>query len=134
MNGQMKRLVLLAAAASLGMSGDAFAEITLECEAFEDRGYVRPEPPLYDIPYRCLYSANVPNLLMCGRCCSMTHRALGSMRVQSTCAVTGQAAGLAAANCVKTGLSPREYGRRHIRDLQRELLSFGQKIRKGSGK
>ena len=99
-----------------------------------NRGYVRPEPPLYDIPYRCLYSANVPNLLMCGRCCSMTHRALGSMRVQSTCSVTGQAAGLAAANCVKTGLSPREYGRRHIRDLQRELLSFGQKIRKGSEK
>jgi hypothetical protein len=47
------------------------------------------------------------------------------MRVQSTCAVTGQAAGLAAANCVKTGLSPREYGKRHIHDLQNELKAAG---------
>ncbi|MDD4016922.1 MAG: FAD-dependent oxidoreductase [Kiritimatiellae bacterium] len=91
-------------------------------------GYVRPEPPLYSIPFRSLYSVNVPNLLMCGRCASMTHRALGSMRVQSTCAVTGQAAGLAAANCVKTGLTPRAYGQKHIKDFQRELKANGQKI------
>ncbi len=77
--------------------------------------YHRPEPPIYDIPYRSLYSVNVPNLFMCGRCASMSHRALGSMRVQSTCAVTGQAAGLAAANCLKTGLSPRAYGEKHVR-------------------
>ena len=38
MNGQLKRVFLLAVAAALGMSGDAFAEITLECEAFEDCG------------------------------------------------------------------------------------------------
>ncbi len=90
--------------------------------------YNRPEPAIYGIPYRCIYSVNVPNLLMCGRCCSATHRALGSLRVQSTCAVTGQAAGLAAANCVKTGLSPRDYGKRHIRELQAELRAYGQKI------
>jgi len=90
--------------------------------------YYRPEPKPYGIPYRSIYSVNVPNLFMCGRCCSMSHRALGSMRVQSTCAVTGQAAGLAAANCVKTGLSPREYGKRHIADLQRELKAAGQRL------
>ena len=50
------------------------------------------------------------------------------MRVQSTCAVTGQAAGLAAANCVKTGLSPREYGKRHIEDLRNELKAAGQRL------
>lgn len=88
----------------------------------------RPEPPLYDIPYRSLYSVNVPNLLMCGRCVSMTHRALGSMRVQSTCSVTGQAAGLAAARCVQRGLSPREYGRLHIGELQTELRAAGQRF------
>ena len=100
----------------------------------EEQGYPRPEPPPYDIPYRCLYSKTVANLFMCGRCCSMTHRALGSMRVQSTCSVTGQAAGLAAANCVKTGLLPRSYGARHIHDLQEELASSGQRIRGGAGK
>jgi hypothetical protein len=50
------------------------------------------------------------------------------MRVQSTCAVSGQAAGLAAANCLKTGLSPREYGKRHIKELQRELAAAGQRL------
>ena len=82
----------------------------------------------YGIPFDCLYSVNVPNLLMCGRCCSMSHRALGSMRVQSTCAVTGQAAGLAAARCAEKGLSPREYGKRHIADLQAGLKAAGVNI------
>ena len=96
---------------------------------FQSNGdYYRPDPKPYGIPYRSIYSVNVPNLFMCGRCCSMSHRALGSMRVQSTCAVSGQAAGLAAANCVKTGLSPREYGKRHIKDLQRELEAAGQRL------
>jgi hypothetical protein len=96
---------------------------------FQPNGdYYRPEPKPYGIPFRSLYSVNVPNLLMCGRCCSMSHRALGSMRVQSTCAVTGQAAGLAAAKCVKKGLSPREYGQRHIADLQASLKAAGVNI------
>ena len=88
----------------------------------------RPEPPIYSIPFRCLYSVNVQNLLMCGRCASVTHRALGSTRVQSTCAVMGQAAGLAAANCAKTSLTPREYGRLHIRELQSQLEAAGQRV------
>ena len=74
--------------------------------------YHRPDPPPYEIPFRSLYSVNVPNLLMAGRCVSMTHRALGSMRVQSTCALTGEAAGHAAAICSKEVLLPREYGDR----------------------
>lgn len=98
--------------------------------SFDSRGdYYRPEPPLYDIPYRALYSVNVPNLLMCGRCASMTHRALGSMRVQSTCAVTGQAAGLAAARCAERGLTPRAYGEKFIAELQQELRAGGQRFR-----
>lgn len=35
----------------------------------------------YPIPYRCLYSVNVPNLLMAGRNISVTHVALGTVRV-----------------------------------------------------
>ena len=97
--------------------------------SFQPNGdYYRPEPKPYGIPFRSLYSVNVPNLLMCGRCCSMSHRALGSMRVQSTCAVTGQAAGLAAARCAEKGLSPREYGKRHIADLQAGLKAAGVNI------
>ena len=75
--------------------------------SFDTHGdYYRPDPKPYGIPYRSIYSVNVPNLFMCGRCCSMSHRALGSMRVQSTCAVTGQAAGLAAAKGMGVSLDP----------------------------
>ena len=84
--------------------------------------------PIYTIPFRCLYSRNVPNLLMAGRCLSATHLALGSTRVGATCAVEGQAAGTAAAMCALGSLSPRELGRTRIRDLQDRLLADGMRI------
>lgn len=37
--------------------------------------------PIYTVPFRALYSADVPNLLMGSRCESITHIALGSMRL-----------------------------------------------------
>lgn len=78
--------------------------------------------PFYTIPFRCLYSVNVPNLMMAGRDISVSHMALGSTRVQQTCAVIGQAVGTAAAMCVKEGLSPRELGRKRISALQQRLI------------
>ena len=82
---------------AIGQGGYAVTTHNPEGSFAADPSYPRPQPPLYDIPLRSLHSINVPNLWMCGRCASMTHRALGSMRVQSTCAVTGEAAGRAAA-------------------------------------
>jgi hypothetical protein len=78
--------------------------------------------PIYTIPFRSLYSANVPNLLMAGRCMSVTHMALGTVRVQSTLGTCGQAAGTAAALCVQRGLSPRDLARDHMPVLQQTLL------------
>ena len=63
---------------------------------------------IYQIPYRCLYSANVSNLYLGGRAISCSHVAFSSTRVMATCAVTGQAAGTAAALAVKKSLTPRE--------------------------
>ena len=77
---------------------------------------------IYTIPYRILYSVNVPNLFMVGRCVSCTHWGLGTLRVEATCATMGQAAGTAAAEALKLGLSPRDYGRRRIGELQQMLL------------
>ncbi|MFD0673177.1 FAD-dependent oxidoreductase [Cohnella sp. GCM10027633] len=51
----------------------------------------------YDIPYRCMVSAKVDNLLVAGRSISASHVAMSSMRVQATCYALGQAAGIAAA-------------------------------------
>ena len=81
-----------------------------------------PDVPLYTIPYRCLYSRNVANLFMAGRDISASHMALGSTRVQQTCAVIGQAVGTAAALCLRHAVGPRELGQTRIRELQQILL------------
>ncbi|MEM7809514.1 MAG: FAD-dependent oxidoreductase [Planctomycetota bacterium] len=64
-------------------------------------------PSPYGIPYRCLYSKNVPNLMFAGRNISVTHAALSSTRVMATCAILGQAAGTAAGMCVRDNRVPR---------------------------
>jgi len=66
------------------------------------------KPPLYSIPFRCLYSRNIGNLLLAGRLISGTRVALGSYRVMMTLATTGQAVGAAAFLCHKGNLTPRQ--------------------------
>lgn len=73
------------------------------------------------IPYRILYSTNVPNMFMAGRNISTSHVGLGTLRVSATCAVMGQAVGTAAAGCMRHGVLPREYGRQYIGELRRAL-------------
>ncbi|MBB6674638.1 FAD-dependent oxidoreductase [Cohnella nanjingensis] len=57
----------------------------------------------YDIPYRCLVSADKRNLLAAGRCISTTHEALATTRLTPSCMATGQAAGTAAALAALSG-------------------------------
>lgn len=78
-------------------------------------------PSPYVIPYRCLFSANVTNLMMAGRNISVTHAALSSTRVMATCAMLGQAAGTAAAVAIERGVSPAQVYPNHIRDVQVRL-------------
>ncbi len=84
--------------------------------------------PIYTIPFRCLYSKNIDNLLFAGRDISVTHTALGTVRVQGTLAPLGQAAGTAAALCLRRDVAPRELYRRHIGELQQTLLKNDQTI------
>ena len=84
--------------------------------------------PIYTVPYRSLYSADVPNLFMGSRCQSMTHIALGSMRVQGTQMAAGQAVGTAAALCLKRGVDARTLGRECLVELQQQLLKDDQYI------
>lgn len=77
---------------------------------------------VYEIPFACLYSVNVPNLLFAGRNISVSHIALSSTRLQGTCATLGQAVGTAAALCVKKSVTPRELRTNHIDELQEQLL------------
>ena len=82
----------------------------------------------YSIPFRCLYSRNVDNLLMAGRNISASHLALANTRVMLTCAVLGHAAGTAAAICCEEATSPRGVYENHIRRLQQRLLKEGATI------
>ena len=76
---------------------------------------------IYEIPYRCLYSKNIENLMLAGRLISVSHRAFASTRVMGTCAVCGQAVGTAAALAIHNNILPREVGNK-IKELQQILL------------
>jgi len=87
-------------------------------------GYWREHPmlPIYTIPYRILYNPGFDNLFFAGRCSSVTHMGLGSVRVESTLATLGQVCGTAAALCAASGESPKDFGVRHMADFQQRLL------------
>ena len=82
----------------------------------------QPHYGRYWIPYRAIYSRNVGNLFMAGRCFSCTHVGLGGPRVINTLSQLGVAAGEAAAMCRERGLLPRGlYAGGHVRELQERL-------------
>lgn len=78
-----------------------------------------PTGGLYYIPFRSLYSKNIENLMMAGRCFSCSHIGLCGPRVMKTCGQMGVATGYAAALCKKYGVLPREVGQKHIGELRR---------------
>lgn len=92
-------------------------------EEWMSYGKLMPIDP-YAIPYRCLYSRDVPNLFMAGRDISVTHVALGSVRVMRTCAMMGEVVGMAAAVCCRRGSMPRDVYTTWFQDLV-ELMKKG---------
>jgi hypothetical protein len=59
------------------------------------------------LPYRMIVPLTVENLLVAGRCASMTHGGQSAARVSGPCFVMGQAAGTAAHLALKIGVRPR---------------------------
>lgn len=76
----------------------------------------------FEIPYRCLYSRNIDNLLFAGRNISVTHIALSATRLIAMCANMGQAVGTAAVMCLRKSENPRGIYERHIKELQETVL------------
>ncbi len=72
----------------------------------------------YPIPYRCFYSKNVDNLYMAGRDISVTHVALGTVRVMRTGGMMGEVVGMAASLCKKYSCSPRDIYASHLDELK----------------
>lgn len=79
-------------------------------------------PCPYGIPYRCIYSKNIENLLFAGRNISCTHSAMSSTRVMATCATLGQAAGTAVAVASRHNLTPRQVYAEKIDELKQTLM------------
>jgi len=75
----------------------------------------------YPVPYRCMYSKNISNLFMAGRDISVTHEALGTVRVMKTGGMIGEVVGKASSICVKNQCYPRDIYDRYFSELQ-ELL------------
>lgn len=74
------------------------------------------------LPYRMLIASTLVNVFVIGRCASMDHGAQSAARVTGACFVMGQAAGTAAAMCVKQSKLPREIV---ITELQAALEKDG---------
>jgi hypothetical protein len=84
----------------------------------------------YPVPYRAMYSRNITNLFLAGRVLSCSHVAFGSLRNMASLGYCAQAAGVAAALCVKNQLRPADLSSGgNLKLLQRTLLGTGQHIR-----
>jgi hypothetical protein len=105
-----------------GFEGDAFISDAKHgyFPAFKDN------KPFW-IPYRSLYSRNIDNLFMAGRCISVTHDALGAVRVMRTCGTQGEIVGMAASVCKEFDTNPRGVYQKNFAQLQ-------QRMRQGVGK
>ena len=75
----------------------------------------------YSIPFRCLYSNNIDNLMMAGRNISVTHVALGTVRVMKTTGMMGEVVGLAASLCKKLDTIPRNLYKDYLSHLKDTL-------------
>ena len=78
----------------------------------------RKRGPVYEVPFRTLYNKNVKNLVCAGRCISTDEPMWDIMRVIPCCAVTGEAAGVAAS-------MTDDFSGIDIKKLQRKLTKNG---------
>lgn len=101
----------------------AFSEFGHEGVWFEDAigmiGNWKKVGPRYTIPYRCIAGVANDNLYAAGRACSASKDGWDLTRVIPTCAVTGQAAGAAAAMQALSGRRPS------AAELQARLIEDG---------
>ncbi len=82
----------------------------------------------YHVPYRCLYSKDIDNLFIGGRCMSVTHQALGTVRVQSTLGMAGEVIGMAAAICKEHEAMPKDVYEAYLEELK-AMMKKGAPLR-----
>lgn len=82
----------------------------------------RKPAPVYEIPYRALYTAGLDNVFAAGRCISSVGEAWEVTRVIPPAALTGQAAATAAVLGMERGTTAKDVP---IGELQRTLAAAG---------
>ena len=87
-------------------------------DEFISKAYYTQYDKPYWIPYRCLYSRNIENLFMAGRDVSVTHEALGAVRVMRTGGMMGEVVGMAASLCKEHDTTPRGVYTDHLDRLK----------------
>jgi len=103
--------------------GSFFIDIHNTKGAGMDVRTVRPHNGFkYQIPWRVQLPRAIENLTTAGRCVSLTHEALGSVRVMPQCGILGQAAGTASALSLARGCTPRALP---VDELQASLRQQG---------
>lgn len=73
---------------------------------------------MYGIPFSCLYSANIGNLLMAGKHISVTHVAASATKLMGNGAQHGVAVAAAASLCNRLGITPRDLRDGHLSELK----------------
>lgn len=105
--------------------GDVTIDTSDDKRYFEDSigmtGNWRKVGPIYEIPFGAIKSKNIKNLLAAGRCISVTDAMWDITRVIPTCAVTGEAAGVAASMY-------NDFSKVDIKALQAKLRENGIKL------
>ena len=71
----------------------------------------------YHIPMRSLVAKGIDNLFVAGRCLGADFVAQSSARVQASCRAMGEAAGIAAAIAVSSGVAARDVGGADVREI-----------------
>lgn len=95
----------------------AFYPAFHEGDGFLTKDYHEPFNTPYFIPYRVMYSRNISNLFMAGRNVSVTHDALGTVRVMRTGGMMGEVVGAAAKVCIEHNVLPRDVYESHLDEL-----------------
>jgi hypothetical protein len=77
-----------------------------------------------ELPYRMLLPEGIDNLLVAGRCASMTHEGQSAARVSGACFAMGEAAGLAAALSLSGNTIPREIAVEKLQQMLKQQGAF----------
>ncbi|KAK1450058.1 hypothetical protein CMEL01_07394 [Colletotrichum melonis] len=112
-----------AGAFCLHYPGDKKYDFRLQAWEWDER-----DKKPYDIPFRCLYSSNISNLMMAGKHISTTHIGGSNAKFMANGGCHALATAAAAHLCIKHQTNPRRIYEKHLQELKATVIRQGQGI------